>query len=122
MKSGRAQSVRQQVKKTLGGRKKAHGLAGSSVERSSDAPSSRPIRISSSAPVSAEIEIRAFKTDAALLEALETGSIDLIAPGAVTPESAAAFAKKRRGVVHLKPSEVLMFLHPDLKNPLLARR
>ncbi|HEY6561835.1 MAG TPA: ABC transporter substrate-binding protein, partial [Polyangiaceae bacterium] len=68
------------------------------------------------------IEIRCFKTDAALLEAFEKRSIDLIVPGAVTPESAASFAKKHPGVVHLKPSEVLMFLHPDLKNPLLARR
>ncbi|HMJ12506.1 MAG TPA: ABC transporter substrate-binding protein, partial [Polyangiaceae bacterium] len=68
-----------------------------------------------------KIEIRCFKTDAALLEAFEKGAIDLILPGAVTPESAANFAKERPEVVHLKPSEVLMFLHPDLKNPLLAR-
>jgi peptide/nickel transport system substrate-binding protein len=73
-------------------------------------------------PSISRIEIRRFKSDAALLEAFEKGSIDLIMPGAITPENAAAFAKKRLGVVNLKPSEVLMFLHPDLKNPLLARR
>jgi peptide/nickel transport system substrate-binding protein len=73
-------------------------------------------------PSVSRIEIRRFKTDEALLEAFEKGKIDLVMPGAITPESAANFAKKRPGVVNLKPSEVLMFLHPDLKNPLLARR
>jgi peptide/nickel transport system substrate-binding protein len=68
------------------------------------------------------IEIRRYKSDAALVKAFEKGAIDMIAPNAITPEAAQDLAQRKPDAVHIRPSEVLLFLHPDLDSPLLAKR
>jgi ABC-type transport system substrate-binding protein len=66
------------------------------------------------------VEIRRFPDDASLLRAFEAGQLDLIAPNAISPEAARELATRRPEAVKIRPSEVLTFIHPDLKNPLLA--
>lgn len=66
------------------------------------------------------IEIRRYQDDAALVKAFEEKQIDLIAPNAISPEAAKDLATRRPDAVKIKPSEVLVFMHADLANPLLA--
>jgi ABC-type transport system substrate-binding protein len=68
------------------------------------------------------IEIRRFKGDAALVAAFEKNQIDMIAPNAITPETAQGLEERRPEAVHIRPSEQLLCLQPDPANPLLARR
>ncbi|MBL8743001.1 MAG: ABC transporter substrate-binding protein [Myxococcales bacterium] len=68
------------------------------------------------------IEIKKYANDAALVAAFEAKEIDMIAPNAISPEAAAALAKKLPKAVTVRPSELLMFLHPDMENPLLAKQ
>jgi ABC-type transport system substrate-binding protein len=65
------------------------------------------------------VEIRRFVDDATLVQAFESGQIDLIMPNAVSPETAQALAQRRPDAVKIRPSEVQTFLHVDLQNPLL---
>jgi len=67
-----------------------------------------------------KVEIRRYPDEAALVRAFETERIDLIAPNAISPETAAELARRRPEAVKIRPSEVLIFLNPDLSNPLLA--
>jgi peptide/nickel transport system substrate-binding protein len=66
------------------------------------------------------VEIRRFADDAALVQAFESGQIDLILPNAISPETAQALAQRRPDAVKIRPSEVQTFLHADLHNALLA--
>jgi ABC-type transport system substrate-binding protein len=66
------------------------------------------------------IEIRRYPNDAALVKAFEDKQIDLIAPNAISPEAASALRQRAPEAVKIRPSEVQMFLHPDLSNPVLA--
>jgi ABC-type transport system substrate-binding protein len=66
------------------------------------------------------IEIRCFPNDAALVHAFEAGQLDLIAPNAISPETATELAQRLPDAVKIRPSEVLTFLNPDLDNPLLV--
>lgn len=66
------------------------------------------------------IEIRRYPNDAALVKAFEDGQIDLIAPNAISPEAAKDLATRKPDAVKIRPSEVLVFIHADLNNPLLA--
>ena len=68
------------------------------------------------------IEIRRLRDDAALVRAFEAKEIDLIAPNAIAPETAQELAGRQPEAVKIKPSEVQLFLHPDLHHPLLARQ
>jgi ABC-type transport system substrate-binding protein len=74
------------------------------------------------APSIARIEIRRYPDDAALVRAFDAGEIDMIAPNAIGPEAAQELAKRRPDAVKIRPSELQMFLHPDVTHPLLARR
>lgn len=66
------------------------------------------------------VELRRYGGDAALVQAFESGQIDLIVPNAISPETAQALAQRHPNAVKIRPSEVQTFLHPDLNNPLLA--
>lgn len=67
------------------------------------------------------IEITVYP-EAELVPAFEKGEIDMISPNAISPELAQNFAKKRPDAVSIRPSDVLMFLHPDMvNNPALAK-
>ncbi len=65
------------------------------------------------------VEVRRFAGDAALVQAFESGQIDLIMPNAIGPEAAQALAQRRPDAVKIRPSELQTFLHADLLNPLL---
>lgn len=73
-------------------------------------------------PSIGRIEILGFKDDAALVSAFERGAIDMIAPNALSPEAALALRQRRPDAVHIRPSEVLYFLHLDVSHPLLKKR
>lgn len=73
-------------------------------------------------PSIARIEIRRFADDAALLRAFEAKEIDMIAPNAISPESARDLAGRMPESVHIRPSELLLFLHPDPTHPVLKRK
>ncbi len=73
------------------------------------------------APSIKRIELKKYADDAALVRAFEAKEIDMIAPNAITPETAAQLAKKNPAAVAIKPSEVVMFLHPDPNHPLLKQ-
>jgi ABC-type transport system substrate-binding protein len=66
------------------------------------------------------IEIRRYADDAALVRAFEERQIDLISPNAMSPETAKGLAERLPNAVKIRPSEVLLFLHPDSHVPLLA--
>jgi ABC-type transport system substrate-binding protein len=68
------------------------------------------------------IEIRRFATEPELVKAFEAGEIDMIAPNAISPEAAQDLAQRKSDAVRVSPSDLLLFLHPDLTNPILARR
>jgi peptide/nickel transport system substrate-binding protein len=72
-------------------------------------------------PSIARIEICRFADDAALVNAFETGAIDMIAPNTVSPEAAQELAKRRPDAVKIRPSDLQLFLHPDPTHPLLSR-
>ena len=68
------------------------------------------------------IEIQRFPSEPELVKAYEAGTIDMIAPNAISPEAAQEMAQRKSNAVHVSPSDLLLFLHPDLTNPILARR
>lgn len=72
-------------------------------------------------PSIARIEMRRYPDDAALVAAFAGGAIDMIALNAIEPETAVALGRRHPGAVHIRPSETLLYLHPDLEQPLLAR-
>jgi len=72
-------------------------------------------------PSISRIEVYRYGSEAELIAAFEAGQIDMTMPNAVTPEAALAYAKKRPEAVDISPSDLLLFLHPDLSNPLLAQ-
>jgi ABC-type transport system substrate-binding protein len=74
------------------------------------------------APSIARIEVRVFETAEALAAAFESNAIDLVVPGALTPEAAADLATRRAEAVIVRPAEDLYALVPDASSPLLARR
>jgi ABC-type transport system substrate-binding protein len=67
------------------------------------------------------IEIRRLAKDEELVKAFESGSIDMIAPNAISPAAASALAARRPDSVKLRPSDVLVSLHLDPSHPLLSR-
>lgn len=73
------------------------------------------------APSISRIEIYCFKPEAELVAAFERGDIDMIEPNAITPEAAQKLAQKLPETVNIAPSDLLLFLHPDLNHPLLAQ-
>ena len=68
------------------------------------------------------IEVKRYPDDKALVAAFEQGALDIILPNAITPEAALDLAKRRPDAVKIRPSEIGVYLSPDLANPLLARR
>ncbi len=74
------------------------------------------------APSIPRIEITAYKEEADLIAAFESGAIDMISPNALSPEGAAALSKKKPDAVKIRPSEVLVYLYPDPAHPLLGKR
>jgi peptide/nickel transport system substrate-binding protein len=73
-------------------------------------------------PSIGRIQILRYESDEALIAAFEKGEIDMILPNAIAPEAALALARRRPDAVLMRPSEIQCFLHPDLANPLLAKR
>jgi peptide/nickel transport system substrate-binding protein len=67
------------------------------------------------------VEIKGYKDDAALVAAFDRAEIDMIAPNALSPEAAQKLAERRKDAVHIRPSEVLYYLHLDVSNPLLKK-
>jgi ABC-type transport system substrate-binding protein len=67
------------------------------------------------------LELKRYPDDSALVAAFDAKQIDLVAPNAVAPETAKALAQRRADAVHIRPSDVLLFLHADLDVPALAR-
>lgn len=74
------------------------------------------------APAIQRVEIVCLPDSAALVAAFERGEIDITVPNAITPEDARALAARRPNVVNIRPAPIQSFLHPDLDNPLLAKR
>jgi peptide/nickel transport system substrate-binding protein len=72
-------------------------------------------------PSIGRIEIRGYPDDAGLIAAFEGGAIDMIAPNAISPEAAQELKARRPEAVHIRPSEVLYFLHLDVAHPLLQK-
>jgi peptide/nickel transport system substrate-binding protein len=75
-----------------------------------------------SPPSIGRIEITRYKSDKALVAAFDKGAIDMILPNVLSPESAQALAERKPESVIIRPSEILLFLHPDLSHPLLAKK
>lgn len=73
-------------------------------------------------PSISRIEMRFYPNEAALVKAFESGEIDMITPNAISPEVAQEFASRRPDAVRVRPSDLLLFLHPDLNHPLLAQQ
>lgn len=73
------------------------------------------------APSIKRIEIRRYLDDAALISAFEAKQIDMIAPNAISPESALALAQRMPYAVKIRPSDLQMFLHPDPTHPILSK-
>lgn len=69
-----------------------------------------------------KIELRRYEDDAALVAAFEAGEIDMIAPNAIGPGPARDLAKRRPDAVLVRPSELQLYLNPDMTQPLLAHR
>ncbi len=74
------------------------------------------------APSIPRIELRVFEDAEALSAAFEAHRIDLVVPGALTPEVATAMAARDGDAVIVRPAEDLYALVPDAGSPLLARR
>lgn len=74
------------------------------------------------APSIQRIEVKRLPTDEALISAFEAGSIDMIAPNALSPEAASVLAKRRPEAVKLRPSDVQVSLHVDPSHPWLSHR
>lgn len=72
-------------------------------------------------PSISRIELRCYPSEEALLAAFAAGEIDMITPNAVSPERAQQFAGQRPDAVRVRPSDLLLFLHPDLSHPLLSQ-
>jgi hypothetical protein len=68
------------------------------------------------------VDVRAYRDREALLAALRAREIDLTVPNTVAPEDAQSLAAEQPERVRIGPSATLVFLHPDLAHPLLARR
>jgi hypothetical protein len=69
------------------------------------------------APSIARIEVRVFETAEALAAAFEANAIDLVVPGALTPEAAADLATRRAESVIVRPAEDLYALVPTRAHP-----
>jgi peptide/nickel transport system substrate-binding protein len=72
-------------------------------------------------PAIRTIEIRRFADGASIVRAFEAGEIDITGTNAVLPEQADVLARTHPGTVHVQAADQLVFLHPDLTVPLLAR-
>ncbi len=72
-------------------------------------------------PSIGRIEIHGYRDDKALIAAFERGAIDMIAPNSLSPESAVELRKRRPDAVHIRPSEVLYYLHADTSHKLLSK-
>lgn len=73
-------------------------------------------------PSIARIEVQRFPTETGLVAAFEAGKIDMIAPNTISPEKALDLAERRKDAVTVRPSDLLLFLDPDLSQPLLAKQ
>lgn len=74
------------------------------------------------APSIARVHVRFFEEGQALVDAFLAGDVDVTAPNSVTLEQAEAVGRQRPGAAHVRPSSLLVVLHPDLDDPLLSRR
>jgi peptide/nickel transport system substrate-binding protein len=74
------------------------------------------------APAIQRVEVVFQPDSAALVAAFERGEIDITVPNAITPDDARALAARRPHVVRMRPAPIQSFLHPDLDNPVLAKR
>ncbi len=68
------------------------------------------------------IEVKKYADREALIKAFENDEIDLLVPNSITPDQAAELAKRRSDAVMIKPSNLLVFLQPDLSLPAFRNR
>ncbi len=56
-----------------------------------------------------------------LIADFEAGTIDIITPNSVTLEQARKLQRELPGAVHIRPSAIFIYMHPDLHHPLLGQ-
>ena len=68
------------------------------------------------------IEVKKYADREALVKAFELGEVDLLVPNSITPDQAAELAKRKPEAAFVRPSNLLVFLQPDLSLPVFQNR